>query len=488
MKTIITDAGINAALNAGLNGPKIAVTSVRVGSSIISPTADMTNVTNEVWRGDSSYIQYQIMDERTFLFKVTLDESIGDFDIGNIGLFLEDGTMFCVSTLIGVEKKIKNDGTTVGNRKIFEIPIVLSGLSGLININVIVPDEASIPFVADETSLPDPALAPYSVYEVTYHTALRSPCLALRTDTGWAYIPVTSGDSVGSFGLDQFAEGIEPGDLVYFDPVANQFKPANGTDDSKGYLGIRGSSNNIVTDGVFTSSNLNLIPGQNYYAGADGKLTTVPNDYFVGYALNEHTLVLGVKGESINNKTDTINSQDPSNVKYPSEVAITNYVTNVTGDYAKRDMSNVGDVTFTGRVTFTQVINGKANRANWADLAEYYFADAKYPEGTLVRFGGMKEITIANGGTVNAVVTSKPGYLMHAEISEEENAVAIALIGRVPVRILGKVKKFDKIALSEIYAGLGCVNNKAENFIGIALEDKDLEDEGLVLCSVMLRF
>ena len=496
MITVVTDAGINAALQAGLNGPKISVTSVRVGSSIIQPTSDMTDVTNEVWRGDSSYIQYQIMDERTFLFKVTLDEGIGDFDIGNIALFLEDGTMFCISTLVGPESKIKNNDPIVGNRKIFEIPIVLSGLSGLINVNVIVPDEASIPFVSTEESLPSASLAPYSVYEVTYNTLLKCPTLALRTSTGWAYIPTQSSDTSNSFDLNLFMEGIEPGDLVYFDPVAGKFKLADGLDDSKGYLGIRGSANNIITQGVYISEDLNLVSGQNYYADGGsnaGKLTTTLNNFYVGYAINEHTLFLGVQSESVNNKTDSINTGNPSSNKYPSEQAIVNYVTSIrneiAGNYALKDMSNVGDATFKGNITFNRLIRGTAQSAQWrADLAEYYEADANYPKGTLVKFGGKKEITIADVNNVNAVISSDPAIILNSAMEQVENAAKIALIGRVPVRVLGKVQKFDKIAPSPYYAGLACVNNQTNNPLGIALESSDVEDEKMILCSVKINF
>ena len=59
------------------------------------------------------------------------------------------------------------------------------------------------------------------------------------------------------------------------------------------------------------------------------------------------------------------------------------------------------------------------------------------------------------------------------------------MIGRVHVRIIGKVKKFDKISLSYI-DGVGCVNNDTETPIGIALQDKIEEDESLVLCSVKI--
>ena len=107
--------------------------------------------------------------------------------------------------------------------------------------------------------------------------------------------------------------------------------------------------------------------------------------------------------------------------------------------------------------------------------------DQQYPKGTLVQFGGEKEITIAKN-KVNAVISSEPGVILNGEMKDSQ---AIALIGRVPVRVIGKVKKFDKIALSFI-DGVGCVNNDSDNYIGIALVNKDDSDEGLVLCSIRI--
>lgn len=545
MRTVITDAGISACIQAGMQGPLVKVSSVKIGSSIINPDASMSDVTNEVWAGDSTFIQYQIMDERTFLFKITLDESIGDFDIGNIGLFLEDGTMFAISTLISPEKKIANNTPTVGNRKILEIPIVLAGISGVLDVTLLVPDECSLPFVQTEETLPDYQLAPYSVYLVNYHTGLKCPALALRTSTGWKYVAAYLDETSAVLDEGMFDQDVTTGDLVYFDAASGLFKKADGTDNSKGYLGVRGGSNTVNYSGVYVNKNWTLTPGQKYYAGTNGQLTTTPNDWYVGEAVLPTTILLGTAAETVRNKATVVNSSSPSSVKYLTERAIVNYVSslisgtetdieqqlntavqtlnnsisqeatiraNADSDevaarnaaiaaavgpinttlgtlpttYAKVDMSNVGDVTFRGTVTFTNVIQGTSNRANWGDLAEYYLADKNYPEGTLVRFGGEKEITVATEDEgVNAVVTSKPAYVMNCEL-KDENAVAIALIGRVPVRIVGKVKKFDDITISE-NSGVGTVAlNSYDKVIGKALENKDTFEEGLVMCSVKL--
>lgn len=377
MKTVITNAGIEALLNAGMNGPQIKVTRVEVGSSIISPTPDMSTFTDTVWEGDSEYIQYQVVDQKTFMFKVTLDESIGDFEVGNVRLILEDGTVFTVSALQKQRMKLANNPPQVGDRQIFVIPIVLSGVSGLVDVTVIVPDEASLPFVQTEQDLPQPNLSAYSVYEVMYHTTLRTSVLALRTENSWLFVKGQSGQEGGSFNPGDFQEGTTGiGVLVYYDKIANEFKPADGLDPSKGYLGVQGSLYNVVSNGAFYNPNWNLIPGNDYFAaGGDqaGQVTSVANNFYVGRAINQHTLLLGSVCETIVNKTSVINYANPTTVKYTNEKAVVDYVTMIQNQLqadidtrAKVDMSNVGDVTFLGSVTFNQLIIGTAQSALWS--------------------------------------------------------------------------------------------------------------------------
>lgn len=144
-----------------------------------------------------------------------------------------------------------------------------------------------------------------------------------------------------------------------------------------------------------------------------------------------------------------------------------------------------GNISFGTECSFTKTINGTALFANWGDLAEYYESDKEYPKGTLVQFGGEKEITIASDD-VNAVITSEPGVMLNSQM---ENGQGIALVGRVPVRVIGKVNKFDYLHLSSIPGVAESVKNSEDeypssNVIARALESKDNEEEGLVLCVI----
>lgn len=136
---------------------------------------------------------------------------------------------------------------------------------------------------------------------------------------------------------------------------------------------------------------------------------------------------------------------------------------------------------------FNNPIHGVAMSAYWADLAECYSSDAEYPPGTLVKFGGEEEITIADN-EANAVVTTKPGLILNSpEEKSDKIRLGIALTGRTPVRVVGPVKKFDRLCLFLGMPGVACKKVDGYPTIAIALEDNDSPDEKLVLCTVQLR-
>jgi hypothetical protein len=87
---------------------------------------------------------------------------------------------------------------------------------------------------------------------------------------------------------------------------------------------------------------------------------------------------------------------------------------------------------------------GSKLQATYADLAEYYEADKPYEPGTVLEFGGEKEVTLAQAMTprVAGVVSTNPAYVMNSTC-EGEHIVAIALQGRVPCKVRGTIRKGD---------------------------------------------
>mgnify|MGYP003342201962 CR=1 FL=1 len=76
-------------------------------------------------------------------------------------------------------------------------------------------------------------------------------------------------------------------------------------------------------------------------------------------------------------------------------------------------------------------------------MAEKYLADDQYEPGTVVSFGGEKEVTlsaIAGDSAVAGVVSTNPAYIMNSGL-EGQNVVAVALVGRVPCKVQGPITK-----------------------------------------------
>jgi hypothetical protein len=132
--------------------------------------------------------------------------------------------------------------------------------------------------------------------------------------------------------------------------------------------------------------------------------------------------------------------------------------------------ANTNAGTITGNWSLS---TGSKLQSTYADLAEYYEADAEYEPGTVLAFGGNKEVTIAEDGTtrVAGVVSTNPAYAMNQCC--KGFAVAIALQGRVPTKVRGVIRKGDMM----VSAGNGFArpwNNPAMGtVIGKALEDFD---------------
>jgi hypothetical protein len=89
---------------------------------------------------------------------------------------------------------------------------------------------------------------------------------------------------------------------------------------------------------------------------------------------------------------------------------------------------------------------GTATAAQYADLAEKYVADQDYEPGTVLEFGGEFEVTLAEDGTnrLAGIVSTDPAYLMNSECSGNY-VVAIALQGRAPCKVRGKISKGDML-------------------------------------------
>ena len=128
---------------------------------------------------------------------------------------------------------------------------------------------------------------------------------------------------------------------------------------------------------------------------------------------------------------------------------------------------------FIGNLTFRfATIYGISDNALYADLAEMYTADQLYGPGTVVQFGGTEEITQAQAGTtrVAGVVSTNPAYLMNDSLTGS-HITAVALIGRVPCKVVGPVQKGDMLVSAGDGFASACSSPTIGSVIGKALEN-----------------
>jgi hypothetical protein len=145
--------------------------------------------------------------------------------------------------------------------------------------------------------------------------------------------------------------------------------------------------------------------------------------------------------------------------------------------------------TITGNWTLT---TGSRLQATYADLAERFAADAVYDAGTVVQLGGKDEITAVQyelSEDVFGVISDTAAYLMNAGAGNDTTHPPVAVSGRVQVKVIGIVRKGDRLvsAGNGIARAAGAGEATHFNVIGRALEDKNADGIGYVESFVAIK-
>ena len=289
--------------------------------------------------------------------------------------------------------------------------------------------------------------------------------------TGTAPLTVTSTTQVANLSVATAA-------LSTYATTANAVAGANvsGTvanANSAAYLGTVIASSYLQVTG--TGSSLTAITGANVtgtvanatYAVTAGTAYSVSVGNIVGTVnlANYATTANAVAGANV--------SGTVANATYAVSAGSTNTVS--TGGSVTTTTLTSGANTTAGTITGNWSLStGSQLRATYADLAEYYEADKPYEPGTVLEFGGDKEVTIAEDSTtrVAGVVSTNPAYAMNANC--QGIAVAIALQGRVPCKVRGTICKGDMlISGGGGYARPAGASPNMGTVIGKALENFD---------------
>jgi hypothetical protein len=155
-------------------------------------------------------------------------------------------------------------------------------------------------------------------------------------------------------------------------------------------------------------------------------------------------------------------------------------------------VGNIGTPGNRFETVYAETFSGTSTTAQYADVAERFHSDKKYQPGTVVRLGGSAEIMAEHEDASNevfGVISTNPAHLMNAAAGTNDTHPAVAISGRVPVRVVGAVRKGQRL----ISAGNGLARGAhhkeitALNIIGRSLEDKISDSEGVVEAIVRLN-
>ena len=140
------------------------------------------------------------------------------------------------------------------------------------------------------------------------------------------------------------------------------------------------------------------------------------------------------------------------------------------------------------------IVHAIATGAQYSDVADRYAADDYMQKGTVVSIGGTEEITTATeemSENVFGVVSTQPAFMMNASAGNNDSHPFVAMVGRVPVRVIGLARKGDRLVLSSTKGVARVVrpneNPTTEQVIGRVLQDKIDTAEHAIECVVQCR-
>jgi hypothetical protein len=131
------------------------------------------------------------------------------------------------------------------------------------------------------------------------------------------------------------------------------------------------------------------------------------------------------------------------------------------------------------------VITGTATAARYADLAERYEAESTVEPGTVVHFGGSKEIKECDEdmcSRVAGIISTAPAYMMNSDAGNDETHPYVALKGRVPCKVQGTVQKGDMM----VSAGNGKARAEANPTMGSVIGKALADSEGEAVIEVIV--
>jgi hypothetical protein len=259
------------------------------------------------------------------------------------------------------------------------------------------------------------------------------------------------------------------------------------------------STGAVVAGGNVTGANITTAG----LISSTGNITSAANisgQFFIGNGSQLTGLSAAVAVQKISNGTSEANIGTPggnANISIGGTANVAVFTTTgaiLTGitvpSITKSGTNAVGNIGSASNY-FNRVF-ATATTALYADVAERFAADEVIEPGTVVELGGVKEITRARSELseqVFGVVSTAPAFTMNGGAGEDDTHPPVAMTGRVPVKVVGQVRKGDRL----VSAGNGFARaaTRSEitpfNVIGRSLVDKLTPDSGTIEAIVTIK-
>lgn len=277
MKGIITQQGIAAAIQSEAGGyvTKIKLTTYAIGDGAgIEPTGNETNVYGNIVKSGNIADDMTVLraGDNLLVYKMTMGTDIGDFNVGNIGLFDENGNLFALLVYNQVRPKVAaNPPQEPGNILRVQMGLVFANIASAVDVSFIDSATADLPTVATELELPSASVAPHNLYIVQNSSTVGGPAFAYTDGTSWTFTPLTGSTVTAVAVAFTPAGGISATNVqAAIQELDNEKAPKN----SPQFLGVpeaptaaAGTNTNQIATTAFVAGEIAA-----YDAPADGKV------------------------------------------------------------------------------------------------------------------------------------------------------------------------------------------------------------------------
>ena len=344
-----------------------------------------------------------------------------------------------------------------------------------------------------DTTPPSNPLRGQLWFDTNANTLYVCPADGTSNANAWLALTSTASGGTTTFGAVTVTGNLQANNIT----ATNTITGASGV-----FTNISVSANANIATGNITTGNISTLNTTVISAGANTTAGTLTGTWTANGGSSGNSLIVtnGNIVASTGIKTDNYYYANGTPISFAgtynnSNVAayLPTYGGNILTVQTQATTITTGANTTAGTLTGNWTLStGSRLQSTYADLAERFEADTYYDAGTVVELGGDKEITAVQyelSDDVFGVVSATAGYIMNGAAGPDETHPPIAVGGRVQVKIIGKIRKGQRL----VSAGKGVARAAlpgeatAFNIIGRALENKTTDELGAIEAFVKIN-